>query len=110
MCCPMSTTSSRPLPPDKRNVTPAGTVPLTFRSRSASYGCTERWREDLQPARHSESDAAKTTPWPGATPSCGALRAQNPFGLQGSLPATGHQSMLRNLLACRVIELPAGVR
>jgi hypothetical protein len=110
MCCPMSTTSSRPLPPDRRNVTPAGTVPLVFRSRSASYGCTERWREDLQRARRPKSDAAKTTPWPGATPFCGAFRAPKSIRAAGVAPGHGAASVLPNLLACRVVELPAEVR
>jgi len=47
-------------------------------------------RGELRSAQHPKSDAAKTTPWPGATPfrSC-CLAGQNPSRMLGSLPATG---------------------
>ena len=86
---PTSTTFSRPLPPKPAERHPAGTVPLTFRSGSAPCGCTQRWREDLQPARHPESDAAKTTPWPGATPFCPPSCGPKPLRALGVAPGHG---------------------
>src|SRR6266567_8192464 len=46
--------------------------------------------------------AAKTVPWPGATPYFGASMRQNPFGLRGSLPATACAPCTRTSSLSRV--------
>ncbi len=47
-------------------------------------------RGELRPAGQPESDAAKTIPWPGATPFCGAFRAPKPLRAAGVAP--GHEA------------------
>src|SRR5215470_9106669 len=48
-----------------------------------------RWRGELRSAQHAESDAAKTTPWPGATPFCPSFCGPKPLQAAGVAPGHG---------------------
>jgi hypothetical protein len=51
-----------------------------------------RWRGELHSHDIPKVTRQKTTPWPGATPFCGAFRAPKPLRAAGSLPAAGQQA------------------
>jgi hypothetical protein len=96
MCFLMSTTSSRRLPPKTAERQAAGTVPLMFHSRSAPCGSIERWRRELRPARYFDSDPAKTTPWPGATPVLAPFSGPKPLRALGVAPGHGETALARS--------------
>ena len=57
-------------------------------------------RGELRSAQHPESDAAKTTPWPGATPFCPSFCGPKPLQATGVAP--GHGALHVLLGFCRV--------
>lgn len=97
MCFLMSTTFSRPLPPDSAERQFSGTVPLTFRSRSVSCDSIVRRGRDLRQDEHLHSDAAESTPWPGATPFWAPFCAPKPLRALGVAPGHGSPSTKTSL-------------
>ena len=93
--CPFLSTAWRPLKPRTAERSAAGTVPLTFRSRSAPCAVKLQMLKELPPARYSQKCMPKTQPWPGATPFFHTIGVPKPLRASGVAP--GHSLSRRRL-------------